>query len=74
MRIKGRERRKSQRAKIFGKENKRRTKNGRRRVFRVMNNYSNAIVFFLSKVNVPKNKKRDWLKIIEIRHPSGCLK
>ena len=47
---------------------------GGKRVFGVMNNYSNAIVFFLSKVNVPKNKKRDWLKIIEIRHPSGCLK
>ena len=46
LKLKGRERRKSQRAKIFGKENKRRTKNGRRRVFRVMNNYSNAVISF----------------------------
>ena len=46
MKLKGRERRKSQRAKIFGKENKRRTKNERKRVFRVMNNYSNAVISF----------------------------
>ena len=60
MKIKGRERRKSQRAKIFGKENKRRTKKREKGKAQEGIAFLRVFFFFL-KVNVPKNKKRDLL-------------
>ena len=53
MKLKGRERRKSQRAKIFGKENKRRTKKREKRKAQEDIAFLRVFFFFL-KVNVPK--------------------